>query len=100
MDQGHHDFLGEWQQVEPDASPLSVTVDFQKNGRMTWAIAQQGQPIELGWRVEGSNLIVAQPESGEENASRFRFESPSILVVEFGKQTFVYRRFGGDTLSA
>lgn len=86
-------FLGTWRQVRPDSTLARVLVTFEPNGALTYVLAIDGgtQTFALRWRVE-NEMLVSTNERGEENASRFRFASPSMLVLEHGDERHVYRR--------
>ncbi|HEX2836084.1 MAG TPA: hypothetical protein VHW00_23975 [Thermoanaerobaculia bacterium] len=90
-------FDGRWRQVRPDPAPARILLTFDSDGALTYVIAMDGgtQTFALRWRVENETLISTN-EHGEESASRFRFASPAMLVLERpaenAAERHVYRR--------
>ncbi|HYK03112.1 MAG TPA: hypothetical protein VE974_15235 [Thermoanaerobaculia bacterium] len=78
-------FLGAWRQVRPDPAPAAVVVRFEPEGLLVYSMA--GQHLELTWRVEADTLVV-----GDDQRSRYRFRSPTVLVLEREGERFVYYR--------
>jgi hypothetical protein len=78
-------FLGEWRQVRPDPAPASIFVRFEAHGRVTYVIGEQH--IQLSWRLDGDTLVV-----NDDQRSRYRFRSPTVLILERGGERHVYYR--------
>jgi len=72
------DLLGTWRQIRPDPQPAVITVTFERDGTLRYALDEQ--TFALRWRVEGERLITTR--DGVESASTFRFASRTMLVVE------------------
>ncbi len=78
-------FLGEWRQVRPDPRPASIFVRFEPDGHLTYVIDDQN--IQLTWRLEADTLVV-----NDDQISRYRFRSPTVLILERGAERYVYYR--------
>jgi hypothetical protein len=78
-------FLGAWRQVRPDPAPATIVVRFEPEGRLVYSV--DGQQIQLTWRVDADTLVI-----GDDQHSRYRFRSPTVLVLERGGEWFVYYR--------
>jgi hypothetical protein len=85
-------FLGEWRQIRPDPRPASILITFESGGRVVYTIEMGTvQILELTWRLDGEQLVVNQ--SGAPTViSRFRFQSPTMLVLERDGERSVYVR--------
>ncbi|MGN6182483.1 MAG: hypothetical protein ACTHQM_02385 [Thermoanaerobaculia bacterium] len=85
--------LGTWRQIRPDPAPAQIAITFTDDGALTYELRmEQGtQTFAMSWRVEGELLIVTN-ERDAPNESRFRFASPTMLIVERGDERHVYRR--------
>jgi hypothetical protein len=81
-------FLGEWRQVRPDPRPAAIVVRFEPEGLLVYSV--DGQHIHLTWRVDADTLVI-----GGEQLSRYRFRSPTVLVLEREGERFVYYRVAG-----
>lgn len=77
--------LGAWRQVRPDPAPATIEVRFGPDGHVLYSV--DGQQITLTWRVEADTLVI-----GTDQRSRYRFRSPTVLVLERGGERFVYYR--------
>ena len=78
-------FLGEWRQVRPDPAPATIMVRFEPEGRLIYSV--DAQPIQLNWRLDGDTLVVH-----DDQRSRFRFRSPTVLILERGDERYIYYR--------
>lgn len=78
-------FLGEWRQVRPDPRPAEIFVRFEPEGRLTYLIDDQS--LQLTWHLEGDTLVVDDLQR-----SRYRFRSPTVLILERGEERYVYYR--------
>lgn len=85
-------FLGEWRQIRPDARPASIFIRFESGGRVVYTI-QMGtvQRFALTWRLDGEQLLIDQSGAAAV-ISRFRFQSPTMLVLERDGERSVYVR--------
>jgi hypothetical protein len=85
--------LGEWRQIEPDPSPVSIFVTFENGGGLQYRIeAATTQFVLLTWRIDGDVLITNQPSAPAEMQTRFHFASSSLLVLEWNGERFAYER--------
>jgi len=78
-------FLGEWRQVRPDPRPAAIFVRFEPEGRLTYVIDDQHVP--LTWCLEEDTLIV-----NNDQRSRYRFRSETVLILERAEERYVYYR--------
>ena len=86
-------FLGEWRQVEPDPHPGSILITFEDDGRLRYTVETTTvQHILLTWRVDGDVLITDQPSAPRQESTRFRFLSPSRLMLERVGESYIYER--------
>ena len=86
-------FIGEWQQVRPNPAPASIFIEFEEGGRLKYTVETETvQHFLLTWRVEGDVLITDQPSAQRLEATRFRFVTPTRLVLELRDETYVYER--------
>lgn len=85
-------FLGEWRQIRPDPRPASIFIRFESGGCVVFTVDMgSAQEFELTWRLDGDQLVVGQ--SGAETVtSRYRFQSPTMLVLERDGGRSVYVR--------
>lgn len=84
--------VGAWRQIRPDPRPASILITFEPGGRVVYTIEMGTvQTFELAWRLDGEQLLIDQ--SGAETViSRFRFQSPTMLVLERDGERSVYVR--------
>ena len=93
MPPGESNFVGEWRQVEPDPHPESIFITFEADGRLRYAVeGETMQLILLTWRIEGDVLVTDQPSAPRQERTRFRFLSPSRLILERLGESYRYER--------
>jgi len=78
-------FLGTWRQVRPDPAPATVVVRFEPDGLLVYSV--DGHQIRLTWHLEEDMLVV-----GDQQPSRYRFRSPTVLILERAGERYVYYR--------
>jgi len=85
-------FLGEWRQIRPDPRPASFFTAYEAGGRLRYTIESDTvQTWEFTWRVDGDTIIVVA-QRGDPMIFRFRFQSPTMLVLERNGERSVYVR--------
>jgi hypothetical protein len=91
--------LGKWSRLrgEGQADDDPVTMEFAQNGRLKYVIGtgDRLQIIELTYEVIGDEIVTDQPSRPQIERSRYYFEDPDTLVVEFdGLRTWLRRDSG------
>jgi hypothetical protein len=88
-----HQFVGEWRQVKPDPDPEAIFISFQVDGSLRYQIeGETVQHILLTWRIDGDVLVTDQPSAPRQERTRFRFLSPSQLILEREDESYTYER--------
>ena len=89
---GEEQFAGQWRQIRPDPRPASIFIAFEPGGRVVYTIEMGTvQTLELTWKLDGDQLVVDQ-SGAPAVISRFRFQSPTMLVLERDGERSVYVR--------
>ncbi len=86
-------FFGEWRQIEPPTEPEAVFIEFEPGGRLTYTVeGPTTQQILLTWTLNGDTLETNQPSHPRLDSIKYRFESPSRLILERSDGTYILER--------
>ncbi len=93
MPVSERDFIGEWRQLEPRIGREDVFIRFEADGTLQYIIeSETTQTFLLTWRLEGDVIVSDQPSAPRPDVTRFRFASPSRLVLERKDESYIYER--------
>jgi len=89
-------FLGRWKRVRADQpdGDAGVTMEFTADGRLHYIIdtGTSEQVMLLTYHIDGNELVTDQPSRSRIERTRFVFETPDILLLDFeGERTWFER---------
>ena len=84
-----------------DDSDEAAFLDFSPKGQLTYSITtpRSQQEIHLVYEIVGDEIVTDQPSKPRLERSRYYFEDPNTLVIEFdGLRTWFARVSAGSAV--